>query len=74
MARLELEVKLTTSDGLVKTTSGDYDFGDTLESNEQAIDQYWAAVGSVAKGSEACERACREQIKAGMVEAKPKKK
>ena len=55
-ARLEISLKLTTTDGLVKAITTDFDFGDD---DEMAIDQYWANLKGSAGGSEVVEREAR---------------
>ena len=57
-ARLELNLRLTTTDGLVKEMKGDFDFGDD---DEMAADQYWANLKGSAMGSETEERGKRGQ-------------
>ena len=61
---------LTTTDGLQKTISGEFDFG---ADDEAAIDQYWANLKGTAMGSEQEERAKRAQRGQGQAPGQAKK-
>ena len=63
MAKLQISMTLTTNDGLVKKIDTDFDFGDTDDGNEMAIDQYWANLKGSAAGSEIEERGKREKMR-----------
>lgn len=49
MATLEVVIRLTRDDGLVETTSGDYQF----PTEDEAEEMYWAFINASASGSKA---------------------
>ena len=54
-AKLEISMKLTLSDGTVKSISTDFEFS----TDEEATDHYWANLKGAALGSEDQERTNR---------------